>query len=973
MARWKKLLLVGVGLLVLFAVTGFFIAPPLVKARMLRELSKRLGREVSVGSVAINPFELSMTVRNLRIMDKDGKPFASWDRAYANYRFTSFLSHDFTFDELSFDNPYARFVINQDGTLNIDDLLRIFRAAPAEAPKGPPPAWNFAVVHVTGARVGFTDRQRTPVFESTIGPFELSVEKFSTSPNSDAPYGFQGQTESGETFSWKGRISSNPLHSSGEITLTGIRLPKYRPYYQTGRPFNVSNGTISVTTRYDAVWTDAQKSVRVEGAHLTLDHAVIGRPGIEQPDITVDKLEVSGADVDLLTLAAKIEKVSLQGGHVLIRNDPNAGGVNLHTMVRPFLEGKPGTPAVAGASATPPTPPRPLSIGALSLSGLSVDVEDLAPARPYKVSAHDVALSVTGIDTAPGTTCATTISAKVGDEGSIDVKGTFAADFHHGDLDADVAKIDMRPSDVYIDLWAKLRIARGSAGGKGHVKFDLPDQGDMAFAFEGELRLADVALVHADTAHDLLKLAALKIAPVSIRMKPLKLAIGEVALGAPQLAIAIAPDRTIDLAQAFGARPEPDPGAAPAAPTPAPAEAAAKSSSSPIPPIAIDTVRIQNGSIRIDDHSVEPIVTTTLGRLSGTIKGISTDELAKANVDLTAMVDDVAPLAMKGQINPIAHKDYTDLTLSAKGIDLIPYSPYCGKYLGYGIGKGKLGAELGYKISERRFKSTNVFTIEQFGLGDKVESPDALHLPVKLAVAVLRDKDGQIVLDVPAEGSVDDPSFRLGKVIVRAIVNLLTKIVTSPFKLLAGAFGAKDQNIEYQDFAPGSAELTEPERAKLDVVAKSLHARPALTLSVQGSVDQAADTAALEKAKLDDLVRAAKWKSVSASDPAKSSPESVTVGPDEYPRWLQAAYDAAFPSQGAPPATPLPVDAMEARLRGTSAVGLDDLRALAAARAKSVRDYLTTQGGIPPERVFMTEAVKKEGRPPAARVWLELQ
>src|SRR5262245_29610256 len=188
MPLWKKLLLAAAALVAAFALLGFFVAPPLVKARLLREMSKRLNREVSVGKVSVNPFELSVAIRDLKIQDKDGKPFASWDRAEFNYRFTSLLSHDFVFDALAFEAPYARFVINEDGSLNIDDLLRIFRATPEGTSHGPPAAWRFEQVRVTGARVGFTDRQRSPIFETTVGPFELRLDRFSTKTNSEAPY-----------------------------------------------------------------------------------------------------------------------------------------------------------------------------------------------------------------------------------------------------------------------------------------------------------------------------------------------------------------------------------------------------------------------------------------------------------------------------------------------------------------------------------------------------------------------------------------------------------------------------------------------------------------------------------------------------------------------------------------------------------------------------------------------------------------
>lgn len=985
MALWKKLLIVAAALVALFAVLGFFVAPPLVKARLLREMSKRLNREVSVGAVSVNPFELALTVRDLKILDKDGKPFASWDKGFFNYRFTSLLSHDFVFDELAFDNPYARFVINKDGTLNIEDLLQIFRASPSDKSAGPPSAWRFQSVRVTGARIGFTDRQRTPEFESTVGPFELHLDRFSTSPNSESPYGFQGKTESGETFAWTGRITSNPLKSSGELTLGGIRLPKYHPYYETGRPFHVSDGTISVHGSYDIVWTDTQHVMKVHGASLTLENAAISRPGVETPDITVKSLKVDGADVDLVNIAAKIDSIVLDGGRILLSHDPKAGGVNLHQMLRPFLEGPPPAGAATAGSTAPPSAaassgPPPISIGLLSVKGVDVDAQDLEPSRPFKVTAHDVALEVKGFKTEPATMCPASLSARIGDSGTVKATGSFGSDFHAGGLDVEVNDVDVRPTDVYLDPYAHARIASGSLGARGHVDFQLPDQGSMAFDYQGDLRLKDFALVHADTANEIVRCAVFQLSPLHAHLNPMSIAIGEVAIGAPQLRAVVEADRTIDLTKVLVSSGD-------AGSSPPPASAAPPSTNQSLPHTTIDTLRVQNGSFRVTDKSVEPNVLLELTRFSGTIKGISTDELSKANVDLTALLDNVAPVAIKGQINPIARKDFTDLTMTAKGIDLLPFSPYSGKYIGYGIDKGKLAADLSYKISQRRFTSNNVFTIDQFELGSQVESPDAVHLPVKLAVAVLRDKNGQIVLDVPAEGSVDDPDFRLGKVIVRAIVNVLTKIVTSPFRLLAGAFGGgKDQSIEFQEFAPGSAELPASEKAKLDIVAKSLAERPALSLDIEAATDPAADGAALGKARLASMVRAAKWRVVSRNDPSLAAPESVTVGPDEYPKWLRSAYDAAFPAPAAPaapapkkgepppPAPPPPsVEEMESKLAGTISVSADDLRALAAERGKAVRDYLTQSGQVPAERVFLSEAGSGTKRDPAPRVWLELK
>lgn len=951
--KWS--LWIGAAGFVLFVVGGFFIAPPFVRARILREMSKRLGREVSVGKVTVNPFEISATIHDLRIKDKDGAPFASWDEGTVNYRFTSFLSRDFVFDEVRFVKPYARFVIEKDGSLNIDDLIRIVRADADRDRSGPPARWTFLAVHIEEARIGVTDRMRTPTFESTVGPFRLDLTGFSTNPNSESPYSFAGSTESGETFSWSGRITSDPLRSTGTLTLGGVKLPKYQPYYESERAFLVRDGQLAVSGKYDVSWSDTEKKLLVQDGHMELTGGKISRPGTGEPDVQIDRLTIDGADVDGMRRTAKIASVTLDGGHVVIRHDADKT-VNLYEMMRPWVAPSPAPPAAPSAGPAPTPPPTPkIAIDRLSIVNVTVDAEDLEPERPFKVTAHDCSLDMSGLDTDRATLADVKLSARLDENGRIDAKGSFSADFHRGDLDVDVADVDVRPTDTYLAPYAKVRIASGRVASKGHVAYEMPPRGDLQFSFKGDLTVSDLSLVHAETAAELARWAVFKLAPMDVRLNPMRIDVGEAAIGAPRLAVTMAPDRTIDLTSAL-----------------TPVATAPPESPSTLPEFRVGVVRVRNGIVAITDKSVEPGVATTLASIDGTVKGISSEELSRAAVDLSAKLDGVAPVAITGQINPIARKDFTDLAVSADGIDLLPFSPYSGKYLGYTLANGKMAAKMSYKIAERRFTSENLFTIDHMQLGEKTASPDAVHLPVKLAVAVLRDKNGQIVLDVPAEGSVDDPEFRLGRVIAHAIVNVLTKIVTSPFRLIANALGHKDVEIEYQDFRPGSADLGDPEKQKLDLVAQSLADKPDLMLDVDGRVDPTADGDAMKRARLDGLVRTEKWKVASKTDPSKAAPESVTIPVEEYATWLQAAYKTAFPSE--PPADPpLGSSEMEAKLLGTIAIGPDDLRALAAARARTVRDYLTTTGKVAAERVFLAEAKAGTERPPAPRVWLDLK
>ena len=201
-------------------------------------------------------------------------------------------------------------------------------------------------------------------------------------------------------------------------------------------------------------------------------------------------------------------------------------------------------------------------------------------------------------------------------------------------------------------------------------------------------------------------------------------------------------------------------------------------------------------------------------------------------------------------------------------MDLTPTSPYAGKYAGYGIAEGKLNLDLDYHLVGKKLISKNVITLDRFTFGDQVNSPDATHLPVRLAVAILKDRDGKIVLDVPIQGSLDDPKFRIGKVVSRAVVNILEKVATSPFSLLGAAFGG-GEDLGWQDFAAGRAELTRrTDKNRLDTLVKALDARPALKLEISGSIDPDGDREGLQRAALDQEIRARLWKKLRRSEQA---------------------------------------------------------------------------------------------------------
>src|SRR6185312_11753517 len=305
---------------------------------------------------------------------------------------------------------------------------------------------------------------------------------------------------------------------------------------------------------------------------------------------------------------------------------------------------------------------------------------------------------------------------------------------------------------------------------------------------------------------------------------------------------------------------------------------------------SVGTISFTNTSANFTDRSISPNVNLSIQQIGGTIAGISSEELQHADVNLHAKVDNVGPAQITGVINPFSKDQTNEIKIAVNDVDLTGVSPYSGKFAGYRIAKGKLNVALAYHLHGRSLKSENVITLDQFTFGEKVNSPDATHLPVKLGIAILKDRNGKIVLDVPIEGSLDDPQFRLHKVITRAVWNIAEKAITSPFAVLGAMFGSKDQDISYQEFPAGSAGLTPASKEKLDLLVKALYERPGLQLEITGSVDTNADITALRARFLEKQLRAQKWQALRKTDREAITPDHVTIAPEERADLVQKLY-----------------------------------------------------------------------------------
>jgi len=386
--------------------------------------------------------------------------------------------------------------------------------------------------------------------------------------------------------------------------------------------------------------------------------------------------------------------------------------------------------------------------------------------------------------------------------------------------------------------------------------------------------------------------------------------------------------------------------------------------------IRIAQTTLKGGNVNFTDNFVKPNYSPNLTGVAGTIGAIASDNPQPATIELTGKVDDDAPLVISGTLNPLSNPVFMDVKASANGLELTRLTPYAAKYAGYVIEKGKLSMQVAYRIENQQLQAENDVRLDQLTFGERVESPSATKLPVMLAVALLRDNQGRIAINLPITGSLSDPQFSVGGIIFKVFVNIITKAVTSPFALLGSMFGGGEE-LAYTEFLPGQTSLTPAATAKLDNLAKALKNRSGLKLDIIGRVEPATDSDGIRQILLLQKMRELKWKDVHQKDRTIKK-DDIAISEAEKVKYVEEVYQAekfTKPRNAIGMAKTLPTAEAEKMILANTQVTPDALRSLAQKRADAVRDYLEDVSGVERERLFLiaprlnADGIKDKGSP----------
>lgn len=962
--RSHRGLCIAVALLVLLVIAytlfGFYGVPRLAE-RAIRGQMEPLGHHVEVGPIRFHPFKFQASIEKLRITEGSGAPLIGFETLAVDLElWRSIVERGAVLAYLRLDAPDVSLVVEPDGKVNLARLAPPPKAEAATPPEEGPvtiPQVRIGEFTLGAGRVAIEDRSRPQPFALQVTPIAFTLRDFQTATGHANAYAFSGQASTGERIMWSGDFTVQPLGSHGRFSIDDAKASTAVAYLQDLLPVRLVSGVANTAGEY-RMTLDPALSLDVELPKLTVRDLGLAEYGAKSgsPAVAAGEIAVSQIALSLAKREVRIDAVDLRGVRVGARREAD-GALNLSRLVAPS---KPPSAPPKQNEVTPKgdSPQWRVHVGGVRLHAASVALEDRAvtPAVKLDLAPIDVETGALSSDLAQPITLKAGIGIGGKKGGRLDTKGTLRLQPLTAKFDVNLGALDLAVAQPYLAPYTGVQLASARLGVDGTVDWaqELP-----RLTFDGKARIGDLALREPGHAkRDLIGWENLGIDGIAFDLSRKRLEIARVDLTAPAARIEISAERQLNVTQALA----PPRAGTPEPPPPAPATKEKEKKEEPFA-VRVKTLRIQRGTLDFADRSIDPAFAAAIQKLEGRIDGISTQPDASARIDLKGQVDAFSPVLIQGELIPLAYDKDTTIALSFRNMDLVRFNPYSGRFAGYNIVKGKLTTELKYRIHARALEAEHHVVVDQLEFGDATGSKDAVPLPVKLAVALLKDRHGTIDLSLPVAGNLDDPTFRVAPLVWKVLVNVLTKAVTSPFSALASLFGGGGDEMQFVAFTPGSAALEPAEQQQLESLAKALVERPQLKLDVPYAYEEKADGEAIARSAL-----------------AQAIADKKTGAPPENDEdRLDALEDLHKARLGAKPKFPedapdLDRDARRAaRLAWLEGVMVDNLRpdaaaleALAAARAQSVQAALLTRPDLQPERVFLTSrhtgALDESGR-----------
>jgi hypothetical protein len=822
------------------------------------------------------------------------------------------------------------------------------QALPKEKGEEPSPfKLQIDTIEIRDGVVFFEDKLLVEGFDTVAREININIRDFSLDAKSVIPFDLSLETDRDEIAIVNGQFLLDPFTLNLQTELQNLHVGAYEPYYHDTYSVPLG-GRLALQA---SLLINPEQPLLISDGMITWQDAYMAFN--EQEGMGITLINISDLSFDLDKNRLEVGTATYDDGHVNFSRSPE-GQWSFFSNNFPLLKKLTDAPDEKSAPAsTEEGPTFSYRIGELTVKNWGFKVNDNLPVIPVKLEARDFNLTFNNLAAPEKTESPFVFSTTFQRKGRIGIKGTASLADQSVKMNTHLKKIPLATFAPYIAELANLVLADGFLDARLQSTVDAGSE-SLKATLGGDIGISRFHLLGSLHQEDLLKWEDLQIDGINGQLEPLALEVESIAISDYFAKILIDEEARLNLTEAFRKEATER--------TAAEEETATENNGSPLSPeIRIGTVTLQGGHVDFTDRNLSRTFQADMRELGGRIQGLSSDPATRAEVDLRGQLRGRSPLAISGIVNPLAEKLFLDLKLSFNDIELSPLSPYSGTYAGYLIEKGKLNLALEYYIEEDQLKARNEVFLDQFTFGDAVESEQATGLPVKLAVALLKDGNGEIHLDIPVYGSLDDPQFSVGGVVWTVIKNLLIKAATSPFALLGALVGGGEEDFSNVSFEYGSAHLSATEKDKLQKMSLALADRPSLDVETRGFIDPDNDAEGYRREQLSMQIKRLKYLDLVKGEelPEGTKEEDVAVPTEEYADYLWQVYrkaDFPKPRNFIGITKKLPESEMEKLIYANTLVTQDNLSGLAQARAMAVQSFLIEKGQLSPGRLFLKKS-----------------
>jgi hypothetical protein len=955
--RCRRSIVVITAVMLFYTLGGFLFLPWFLQHYLTHSLASKLQHTIDVKDVRFNPYLFKLQIDGLRILDVDSTPLVSLDNLLFDYEVMLVFKLGFGIEDFLLVNPYVKLEADGKGSYTILDMFADSpesaeeKAAPAAQPSSIPKLWLKNLL-ISGGKIDYHDASRAGGFSQTILLPNLSIKDFYTLQSAHAnSVAIEVHDNENGVLRLETNVSLQPIKLNGSLVIENLTLRRVWQWLMLPVNFHLQAPRLDLSTKFDINVGEKLDLQTSQGSITLRDTAISDKASPEVPVIKLPVLSIGDMQMNLQQQSVVIGAIQANDGVLDVVLDKQ-GIANVQTLFSPVAQAAPSQ-----APASEPVKPWDVLIHQLLISNYAINLRDEKPKEPFALSLSPLSVAINEFK--PLSTDKFAIQMKTGLASTkVQQSGTLSVDTQlqqkpfSVDAHVDLQQFPLPIIQPYVTDYVLANIVSGAAGAQLDIHFEVATPPKVLV--KGSANVNKLGVHQAGADKDILAWNSLNIEGISFQLPENDLNIAKIALDKLDSGFVINADGTTNIQKLLVSQPSPP----------------KKETSAPMK-MGIEMIAINNADLGFADLTMKPNFKVAMRQLSGSIKGLSSNPDTQAVIDLKGKVDRYAPVTIKGKVNLLIAKPSLDAHMAFNNLELTTFTPYSGTYAGFKIEQGQLSLDIDYKLVNDKIQGKNKIVIDQLQLGSPVESKKAVDLPLRLAIALLKDENGVIDLGFEVGGDLNDPQFSIGGIIWKVVSNMIMKVVTSPFSALSAlAGGADSEGVDQIIFEPGQDQLDEASLKKLQKVSVMLAKRSSLHVNVQGNALPDQDRTAIQSQKLINVLnenREIPAEAFLSSRAAVENGDAYKVVERYYDKHekedLDDVYDRIEDEMKArgekPEKNNLKALAYEqgwATLQKGIPVSGEELDDLAMRRGKQVKANLVEVNHVAPERVFVLDA-----------------